>query len=107
MIIYGPFKLFTQRDARPVFRFKCRICFRASPLRTTATRLQLITSPISERSIIYPTSKARHSHGELRGASTRVCAPACRDDAPASRGGISSTGLHQSRGPWERDNNCI
>lgn len=107
MRICGPLKLFTQRDARPLFRFKCRIRFRTSPLRRTATRLQLLTSPISEGSIMYPSRKARHSHGKLRGASTRVCALACRDDAPASRGGISSAELHQSRGAWERDNNII
>lgn len=42
---------------------------------------------------------SRHSHGQLRAASARVRAPVCRDDAPASRGGISFTALHRSRGP--------
>lgn len=48
------------------------------PIRRTATRW-LISSWSPRRSvkesIIYPTDKARHSHGELRGASARVCAP--------------------------------
>lgn len=103
-----PLEMFTQRNARPVFPLQVPHLFPgvSSPQdRDPMTDQQLITSPISEASIIYPTNKARHSHGELRGASARVRAPVCRDDAPASRGGVSFTALHQSRGPGEQDNN--
>lgn len=101
--------MFTQRNARPVFPLQVPHLFPGiSPPqdRDPITDQQLITSPISEVSIICPTNKARHSHGELRGASARVRAPVCRDDAPASRGGISFTALHQSRGPREQDNSA-
>lgn len=64
---------------------------------------QLITSPISEASIIDPTNKAGPSHGELRGASARVRAPVCHDDAPVA----SHSRLHRSRGPREQDENVV